>query len=482
MSSTIYLLIFILLIVFIVWYAYNKNKMPKNKTDTLAIHHSVKNQDHVVMPPKIRKIIQPTSPYPSFTSMVDSETASSCKVSNQLGCKLVEGSQIYQNIKDAVVMLSVNQSWQGTGFFVSADGYIVTAAHVISQAKDENDEKGAIVPATEIYALVAPKYDVYKCRVVGIDGTGDIGVLKIDQDDPFNQKNPPIKGQKFLKFYDKPSTGELAFVLGYPLGTDLSSFSMGIVRNEKFVAPSLFIPFNVILITSPAYQGNSGSPIVDVNGNVIGLLTFVYYANEQTFESIGGGPTASTVNLVSERLIEADQKKVKGLKVPAYFDKNNLKYRKGYLGFDSTKVVWFSDIPTLNQKYKFPFRKPIGFRGKVSKDSPLSGIVGDKDIIVKIDGKEIGALPSQTAPGDILWRKLPGEKVRIDYYPFSEDGYGSMKTADIILKEYPDKVDTFEGRALKVEMECIGDACSLAGHKSSQDDFWLPSSSTPVGF
>jgi S1-C subfamily serine protease len=141
MSSTIYLLIFILLIVFIVWYAYNKNKMPKTKTDTLAIHHSVKNHDHVVMPPKIRNIIQPTSsPYPSFTSMVDSETASSCKVSNQLGCKLVEGSQIYQNIKDAVVMLSVNQSWQGTGFFVSADGYIVTAAHVISQAKDENDE------------------------------------------------------------------------------------------------------------------------------------------------------------------------------------------------------------------------------------------------------------------------------------------------------------------------------------------------------
>ena len=41
-------------------------------------------------------------------------------------------------------MISVNQSWQGTGFFVTPDGYIVTAAHVISEPVDEADEKGEI--------------------------------------------------------------------------------------------------------------------------------------------------------------------------------------------------------------------------------------------------------------------------------------------------------------------------------------------------
>lgn len=412
---------------------------------------------------------------------INNKDSNACKISNQLGCKLVEGSKIYTEIKEGVVMLSVNQSWQGTGFFVSPDGYIVTAAHVISEPKDEKDDKGAIVAANEIYALVSPKYDVYKCRVVGIDGTGDIGVLKIDMDDPFNKNNPPIQNQKYLPFTNGVKTGDLAFVLGYPLGTDLSSFSMGIVRNEKFVAPSLFIPFNVILITSPAYQGNSGSPIVNVNGEVIGLLTFVYYANDQTFESIGGGPTASIVSFVVQRLIDADKRKIKGETLPVYFDRNSLKYKKGYMGFDTTKVVWFSDIPTLVEKYSFPFKKPIGFRGQVQKGSPLYGILGNKDIIVRIDGKEIGALPDQTAPGDILWRKVPGEKIMIEYYPLENNKYGSIKKMEVKLQDYPDGVDTFEGRALKVEMSCIGEECSLA-HMNHQDDFWLPSSKKKVGF
>lgn len=468
MSIVVIAIILLLIIIFMIY----TNKSSQTQTK-LGAYRSM-NQD--LSPVDVRRIKTTEIEYPKINSTIDT-----CKISNQLGCKLVEGSKIYTEIKEGVVMLSVNQSWQGTGFFVSPDGYIVTAAHVISEPKDENDDKGAIIPAQEIYALVAPNYDVYKCRVVGIDGTGDIGVLKIDMDDPFNKNNSPIKIQKYLSFTDNVKTGDLAFVLGYPLGTDLSSFSMGIVRNEKFVAPSLFIPFNVILITSPAYQGNSGSPIVNANGDVIGLLTFVYYANEQTFESIGGGPTSSIVSYVTQRLIEADKKKLKGDTIPAYFDRNSLKYKKGYIGFDSTKVVWFSDIPLLVDKYKFPFKKPIGFRGQVSKNSPLYGTLGNKDIIVRIDGKEIGALPNQTAPGDILWRKIPGEKITIEYYPLEGDRYGSLKTMEVKLQDYPDGVDTFEGRALKVEMTCIGEECSLAS-SPKQDDFWIPSSKKKIGF
>lgn len=468
MSIVVIAIILLLIIIFLFY-----TKSSKENKEKVMIHH-VPSNTH---PRPIKTNNLDPIDYPKINSKIDT-----CKVSNQLGCKLVEGSKIYTEIKEGVVMLSVNQSWQGTGFFVSPDGYIVTAAHVISEPKDENDEKGAIIPAKDIYALVAPNYDVYRCRVVGIDGTGDIGVLKIDMDDPFNKNNGPIQIQKYLSFTDNVNTGDLAFVLGYPLGTDLSSFSMGIVRNEKFVAPSLFIPFNVILITSPAYQGNSGSPIVNANGDVIGLLTFVYYANEQTFESIGGGPTSSIVSYVTQRLIDADKKKLKGDTIPAYFDRSSLKYKKGYMGFESTKVVWFSDIPVLVDKYKFPFKKPIGFRGQVAKSSPLYGKIGSKDIIVKIDGKEIGALPNQTAPGDILWRKIPGDKITIEYYPLEGDKYGSLKTLDVKLQDYPDGVDTFEGRALKVEMNCIGDECSLAHIQNHTNDFWIPSSKNKIGF
>ena len=405
-----------------------------------------------------------------------------CRISSQLGCKIVEGPTLYENIRDAVVMISVNQMWQGTGFFVTPDGYIVTAAHVISEPVDESYEKGAIRAAKEIFVLVSPNYEVYKCRVAGIDGTGDIGLLKIDMDDPFNYENKPIENQKYLPFLNKATTGELAFVMGYPLGTDLASFSMGIVRNERFVAPSLFIPFNVVLITSPAYQGNSGSPIVNVNGDVIGLLTFVYFANEQTFESIGGGPSSSIVSHVAKRLIDADRMKINNEGIPAYFDSKTLKYKKGYLGFENSKVVWFSDIPTLVSKYGYPYKQPVGFRGKLAKNSPLGKIIGPKDIILRIDGKEIGALPDQTAPGDILWRKVPGDSVLIEYLPIVGEKYGEPKLIEIKLQEYPDGIDTFEGRALKVEMDCIGDQCSLAHMKASSNDFWLPETKKPLGF
>jgi S1-C subfamily serine protease len=469
MSGVVILLSIIIFLVFIYFiYTQQSDKAPS----TIKYNKKIKN------------IKQDNDIHPLHASSITSSSSQpeTCKISNQLGCKIVEGPNLYESIRDAVVMISVNQSWQGTGFFVTPDGYIVTAAHVISEPVNEADEKGAIKAAKDIFVLVSPNYEVYRCRVVGMDGTGDIGLLKIDMDDPFNVENKPIQNQKYLPFLDKASTGELAFVLGYPLGTDLSSFSMGIVRNERFVAPSLFIPFNVVLITSPAYQGNSGSPIVNVNGDVIGLLTFVYYANEQTFESIGGGPSSSIVAYVAKKLIDADKMKYNNQPVPAYFDEKTLKFKKGYLGFESSKVVWFSDIPILVDKYGFPFKHPVGFRGQISKSAPLSNIITSKDIIVRIDGKEIGALPNQTAPGDILWKKVPGDKVLIEYFPLEGGRYGELKSVEITLQDYPDKIDTFEGRALKVEMECIGDECSLAHMKASSDDFWLPQSSKPIGF
>jgi hypothetical protein len=214
---------------------------------------------------------------------------------------------------------------------------------------------------------------------------------------------------------------------------------------------------------------------------VIGLLTFVYYANEQTFESIGGGPSSSIVSYVAEKLISADKIKKSGGPVPAYFSSDSLKFRKGYLGFQNSKVVWFSDIPTLTTKYNFPHNTPIGFRGNLTFNSPLKDVLSNKDIIIRIDGHDIGALPNQTAPGDILWRKIPGDIVRIEYYPFYSDSYGPLKTISVKLLEYPDSVDTFEGRALRVDMDCIGDECSLA-HSSHPNDVFYIQESKHSGF
>jgi len=395
-----------------------------------------------------------------------------CLISNELGCKLMDGSTIYSKIKNSVVMISVDNRWQGTGFFINKEGYICTAAHVITSTKEGKDQKGLVV-ANNVYVLVSPSYLVYKCRVVGYDGAGDIGVLKIDENDEYNKLLPQIKNIEYLKFSNDYKTGQLAFVLGYPLGTDISSFSMGIIRNDSFVAPSLFLPFNLVLITSPAYQGNSGSPIVNSKGDVVGLLTFVYYSKEQTYEGIGGGPSNEIVEHVVQKIVEGDKTKTK------YFDKESKKYIKGYLGVGTSRMVWFSDMPNIINKYNFPEARPIGFRGKSSgvKTTEFSKNIKSTDIITKINGVSIGALPGQKAPGSILWKMLPGETVHIDYYTLEGEKYIKKTNVPIVLENYPEELDTFEGRSLKVEIQCTDDNCSLA---SGFID--IPDSDKPIGF
>ncbi len=398
---------------------------------------------------------------------------SSCLISNELGCKIVDGSTIYDKIKNSVVMISVDNKWQGTGFFVNNEGYICTAAHVISSTVDPEKETGALIPAKNVFVLVSPTYNVYKCRVVGFDGAGDIGVLKIDENDPYNKNLPKIENNEYLKFSDSVKTGNLAFVLGYPLGTDISSFSMGIIRNDNFVAPSLFLPFNLVLVTTPAYQGNSGSAIVNSNGEVVGLLTFVYFSKEQTYESIGGGPSKDIVSFVVNSIINGD----KGS--DPHFDKITKKFRKGYLGVGSSKIVWFSDLPTISNKYKFPEIRPIGFRGQTEKTnkSDFSKLIKPTDIITRINGIDIGALPDQKAPGSVLWKLLPGDTIKIDYYTLENDKYIMKKDVNLKLLTFPDELDTFEGRSLKVEINCSDDDCSLASGFVE-----LPEPKIPIGF
>ena len=428
------------------------------------------------------------------------------KSDDSSSCQCMDGSQVFSKIKDAVVMISVDSRWQGTGFFINKQGYICTAAHVITNVKDK--KTGTLEPAQNIYVLVSPSYQVYKCRIVGFDGAGDIGVLKIDEKDPYNQSLPSLSNQPYLDFDPSAKTGQMAYVLGYPLGTDLSSFSMGIVRNEKFVAPSLFMPFNLILITCPAYQGNSGSPIVNSDGKVIGLLTFVYFSKDQTYESIGGGPCCDIVSHVTQKIIDGDSGKPN-----PHFDPVSKRFKKGFFGMGPCRMVWFSDIPNLIGKYKFPQTRPIGFRGSNFKStldktvivppkkinhfdedtifspseqpvapkpiaSPSQPAFKQTDIIVSINGQSIGALPDQLAPGTILWKTVPNEKVKVDYYELENNNqYSSLKTKEVILDEYPDGLDSFEGRALKVEITCTEESCSLISGL-----FTIPEPEIPIGF
>src|SRR5664279_1214777 len=149
----------------------------------------------------------------------------------------------------------------GAGVILSSDGYIVTNAHVVQGAKKIR---------VRLPGLEEPGPDGSKqhgpvtAKVVGIDRQSDLAVLKIDA------TNLPA-----LQLVDSSELkqGQVVFAFGSPLGLE-NSVTMGVVsataRQIDPDNPSIYIQTD-----APINPGNSGGPLVDVDGHVIGINTFI---------------------------------------------------------------------------------------------------------------------------------------------------------------------------------------------------------------
>lgn len=139
---------------------------------------------------------------------------------------------------------------QGSGFFVSADGYAVTNNHVVANA-------AAVEVTTD-------DGRTYAAKVVGTDALSDIALLKVDDRNDF----------PFVQFADKtPRIGDWVLAVGNPFGLG-GTVTVGIVsahgRNIGAGPYDDFIQFD-----APVNKGNSGGPAFDVDGRVIGVTTAI---------------------------------------------------------------------------------------------------------------------------------------------------------------------------------------------------------------
>lgn len=146
----------------------------------------------------------------------------------------------------------------GSGFIISPDGYVVTNNHVVAPAAD-----GAVV---EEITVTMPDRKEYKARVVGRDAQSDLAVLKIDG------SNLP-----FVKFGDstKSRVGDWVITIGNPLGfggTVTTGIVSALYRNVGEGGPGTGGAYARYIQTDAAInRGNSGGPMFDLNGNVIGI-------------------------------------------------------------------------------------------------------------------------------------------------------------------------------------------------------------------
>jgi serine protease Do len=139
---------------------------------------------------------------------------------------------------------------QGSGFIVSPDGYIITNAHVVDHAD-------------EVSIRLTDRRE-YRAKVIGIDKTTDIAVLKIDA------KNLPV-----VKVGDSRNAkvGEWVVAIGSPFGFE-NSVTAGIVSAKSRSLPDSPAPF---LQTDVAVNpGNSGGPLFNLAGDVIGVNSQIY--------------------------------------------------------------------------------------------------------------------------------------------------------------------------------------------------------------
>ncbi|KAL9186280.1 hypothetical protein ACHAXT_005518 [Thalassiosira profunda] len=274
----------------------------------------------------------------------------------------------------------------GSGYIWDTDGHIVTNFHVVQEAKSaqiailtSGGSQTAIKPA---YTSVRPgalgegstsvlkdfTRTVYKAKVVGVDPTKDIAVLKVD-DVPVKELRPIEVGTS-----TGLRVGQGSLAIGNPFGLDhtlTTGVISGIGREVK--SPTGRPISNVIQTDAAINPGNSGGPLLDSSGKMIGMATAIYSPSGAS-AGVGFAIPSDTVKSVVGMLIKNGQI-VRPLLGVSILDSKQARQALGI-----TKGVLILDVKPGTPAFQ------AGLRGLRRSDS---GIIEIGDIIIAIEGTSI---------------------------------------------------------------------------------------------
>lgn len=251
----------------------------------------------------------------------------------------------------------------GSGFVVSKDGYVVTNNHVIDGAD-------------EIYVKFSNGRE-YRTKLVGTSPEVDIAVLKIDSNETF----------KPLEFAnsDQVQIGQWSIAFGNPLGLN-DSMTVGIVSAAGRSSLGIEEIENFIQTDAAINQGNSGGPLIDITGKVIGVNTAIY---SQSGGSVGIGFAipANLVTTVKDSIIATGK-----------FEKPYIGIYLGNLDADKVKA--------LNLKSS----NGVFIAGTVPNGPAAAAGITKNDIITAVDGKEVNSAGAFV--GEIAAKKV-GQSIKL---------------------------------------------------------------------
>ena len=229
---------------------------------------------------------------------------------------------------------------QGSGFIIGTDGTILTNAHVVDGAK-------------KIIVKLADKREV-EARVIGKDAATDVAILKIDVKESLSTIR--------LGDSDNLEVGEWVMAVGNPFGLD-NSVSSGIVSGKGRNIGEAYD--RLIQTDAPLNPGSSGGPLIDLNGQVVGINKAIV---SETGGSIGIS-FATPINLIKEILPQLE---------------SNGKVTRGWAGI-SIQELNSALAETLG------LEKPTGaLVAGLVKDGPADrGGIKLGDVILEYDGKPV---------------------------------------------------------------------------------------------
>jgi serine protease Do len=250
----------------------------------------------------------------------------------------------------------------GSGFIVSADGYVMTNAHVVSDAD-------------EVIVKLTDKRE-FKAKIIGSDRRADVALLKIEA---ANLPKVTLGDPSQLK------VGEWVVAIGSPFGLE-NTVTAGIVSAKGRALPQEnYVPF--IQTDVAINPGNSGGPLFNMKGEVVGI-------NSQIFSRSGGYMGLSFAIPIDVALDVQNQLKSSG------------KVSRGWLGIQIQEV-------TKELADSFGMKNTNGaLVAGVEKGSPADkGSLEAGDVILKFDGKPIST--SSDLPRAVGSTK-PGKEVTVE--------------------------------------------------------------------
>ena len=262
-----------------------------------------------------------------------------------------------------------DQTVSGSGFFINDQGYILTNNHVVEGTKEV---KIVLSDGTEQNA-----------SIVGTDQYSDIAVLKTDG------KIPAVAA---LGNSDKLDPGESVIAIGSPLGNFKNTVTVGVVSatGRSIDTGNGYQIENLIQTDAAINHGNSGGPLVDLAGEVVGINTLVVRNSGMgdVAEGLGFAIPVNTAQAIAQQIID-----------------------KGYFARPFMGINFQPITPDIAAQYNLPAKWGV-YVMQVAENSPASAAgLQQGDIITKVGDVTIDETHSYV---NTLFTFKPGDQITLD--------------------------------------------------------------------